>query len=162
MIGCQFRLVARAAGYRRCYGPAMQCRSAAHESFRFHECRGSASLVGRRTVLSVSLLAVAMALGSQSSPGASATAAPIEQFYAALQAVMKAGKTTPFRQRYETLAPVIARTFDLDGILESSVGPRWATLSAEQQSGLKDAFRRYTTAIYVTNFDSFSGQRFEI
>jgi phospholipid transport system substrate-binding protein len=60
------------------------------------------------------------------------------------------------------LASVIARTFDLDGILESSVGPRWATLPPEQQSALKEAFRRYTIAIYVTNFDTFSGQRFEV
>src|SRR5436190_19259003 len=68
-------------------------------------------------------LAIA-ALASQHSLGASATTAPIEHLYAALQTVMKAGKAAPFRHRYDTLAPVIARTFDLDGILESSVGPR--------------------------------------
>jgi phospholipid transport system substrate-binding protein len=142
-------------------GSPMQGRSAAHGSCQFQECRSSAPLVGRRIVLLVALLS-AIAARSHHSSAASATTAPIEQLYAALQTVMKAGKTAPFRQRYDTLAPVIARTFDLDGILENSVGPRWATLPSEQQSALKDAFRRYTIAIYVTNFDSFSGQRFEV
>jgi len=129
---------------------------------RVKECGSSAPLVGRRFVLRVVLFSVVTALGSSRSSGASATTAPIEQLYAALQTVMKAGKTAPFRQRYDVLAPVIVRTFDLDGILESSVGPRWTTLPSEQQSALKEAFRRYTIAIYVTNFDSFSGQRFEV
>jgi phospholipid transport system substrate-binding protein len=122
----------------------------------------SASLIGRRVILGVALFCVAASLGAYHSSGAPATTAPIEQLYTALQTVMKAGKAAPFRQRYDMLAPVIARTFDLDGILENSVGPRWATLPPEQQSALKDAFRRYTIAIYVTNFDTFSGQRFEV
>jgi len=122
----------------------------------------SASLIGRRVILGVALFCVAASLGAYHSSGAPATTAPIEQLYTALQTVMKAGKAAPFRQRYDMLAPVIARTFDLDGILESSVGPRWATLPPEQQSALKEAFRRYTIAIYVTNFDTFSGQRFEV
>ena len=44
----------------------------------------------------------------------------------------------------------------------TSSSQRWATLPSDQQSALREAFRRYTVAIYVTNFDSFSGQRFEI
>jgi phospholipid transport system substrate-binding protein len=130
--------------------------------FRVKECCSSAPLVGRRFVLVIAFFWIVAALGSFRSSGASATTAPAEQLYAALQAVMKAGKAVPFRQRYDTLAPVITRIFDLDGILESSVGPRWTTLPSEQQSALKEAFRRYTIAIYVTNFDSFSGQRFEV
>jgi phospholipid transport system substrate-binding protein len=131
-------------------------------SSQFRQDRGSAPLIGRRVVLGLALFWVAEALGPYRSSAASATTAPIEQLYAALQTVMKAGKTAPFRQRYDTLAPVIARTFDLDGILENSVGPRWGALPSQQQLALKDAFRRYTVAIYVTNFDIFSGQRFEI
>jgi phospholipid transport system substrate-binding protein len=148
----------------RLTGMARRCRGdlPPMDLLNFQECRSSAPLVGRRIVLCVALCWVVAALGSHHSSGASTTTAPIEQLYAALQTVMKAGKMAPFRQRYDTLAPVIARTFDLDGILESSVGPRWATLPPDQQSALKNAFRRYTIAIYVTNFDSFSGQRFEV
>jgi phospholipid transport system substrate-binding protein len=93
---------------------------------------------------------------------ASATTAPIDRFYAALLTIMRAGKTTPFQQRYDSLAPVIDQTFDLEKILGNSVGPRWAALPSDQQSALKEAFRRYTIAVYVSNFDSFSGQRFEV
>src|SRR5262249_48662798 len=93
---------------------------------------------------------------------ASATTAPIERFYATLTAIMKAGKAAPFRQRYDSLAPVVDQTFDLQDILESSVGPRWTTLPSEQQKALKEAFRRYTIAIYLTNFDIFAGRSFEL
>ena len=75
---------------------------------------------------------------------------------------MKAGKATPFRQRYEIVAPAIEQTFDLDGILAGSVGPRWAGIPADQQQALREAFRRYTVSTYIYNFDSFSGQRFEV
>ena len=128
----------------------------------FNARRSSAASTIRHLVFCVAAIWVVTALSSQPGLTASTIVAPIEQLYAALQTVMKAGKAAPFRQRYDTLAPVIARTFDLDGILESSAGPRWAALPSEQQSALKEAFRRYTIAIYVTNFDSFSGQRFEV
>jgi phospholipid transport system substrate-binding protein len=140
----------------------MQGRSRADVASQLQQGRGSAPPIRRLAVLGFAVFWAAAALGAYHSAAASATTAPIEQLYAALQTVMKAGKTAPFRQRYDALAPVIARTFDLDGILESSVGPRWGALPSEQQLALKDAFRRYTVAIYVTNFDSFSGQRFEI
>jgi phospholipid transport system substrate-binding protein len=110
------------------------------------------------------LVLVGVAAGPELAHGATASAAsaPIERFYAALLTVMKAGKTTPFRQRYDSLAPVIDQTFDLAQILGDSVGPRWATLPSDQQSALREAFLRYTIAVYVANFDSFSGQRFEV
>jgi len=87
---------------------------------------------------------------------------PVEQLHAGLLAIMKAGKTMSFRQRYEMIAPVIGRTFDLDAILRQAVGPRWASLPADQQVALADAFRRYTIASYVANFEGYSGERFEI
>ena len=110
------------------------------------------------------LVLVGVAAGPELASGATAgpAIAPIERFYVALLTVMKAGKTTPFQQRYDSLAPVIDQTFDLAQILGDSVGPRWAALPPDQLSALREAFRRYTVAIYVTNFDSFSGQRFEI
>src|SRR5438445_12493441 len=75
---------------------------------------------------------------------------------------MKASKTASFRQRYDMIAPVVSRTFDLDIILRQAIGPRWASLPPDQQVALGDAFRRYTIASYVANFDTYSGQRFEV
>ena len=78
--------------------------------------RRSSAPPERRQVLRLAIFA---AIGLRSLPSGAATsavAATIEQFYAALVKVMKAGKAVPFRQRFDTLAPMIDRTFDLDGI----------------------------------------------
>jgi phospholipid transport system substrate-binding protein len=91
-----------------------------------------------------------------------AAVASVQQLVDGLVEIMKAGPTTPFQQRYLTLAPVIDRTFNLTAILEESVGPYWSTLPPQQQAMLTDAFRRYTVSSYVNNFDNFNGQRFEI
>ena len=88
--------------------------------------------------------------------------APVEQLHAGLMAIMKAGKTASFRQRYEMIAPIIGRTFDLDAILRQTIGPRWTALPADQQTALEDAFQRYTIASYVANFEGYSDERFEI
>jgi phospholipid transport system substrate-binding protein len=130
--------------------------------FNFREHRSSVASFDRRFLLKFATCFVIAVMGLPRGAVASAVSASVEQFYAALLQVMKAGKSAPFRQRYDVLAPVIDRTFDLEDILRITVGPRWVELPPEQQAALKEAFRRYTIATYVSNFDSFSGQRFEI
>jgi phospholipid transport system substrate-binding protein len=60
------------------------------------------------------------------------------------------------------LTPEVDRAFDLPAVLQLSVGPTWSTLPPDQQTTLLTAFRRYTVANYVNNFDNYSGQRFDI
>jgi phospholipid transport system substrate-binding protein len=93
---------------------------------------------------------------------ASEMTAPIEQLDAALLQAMKAGKATPFQQRYDMLAPAVLRAVDLDAILMAGVGPGWTSLPPNQQEALRGAWQRYSIASYVANFDSFSGERFEL
>jgi len=128
----------------------------------FRERRSLAAPLERRDFLRFAVSFLIVAMGLPRSAVASAVSASVEQFHAALIQVMKAGKSAPFRQRYDVLAPVIDRTFDLEDILRISAGTRWVGLPPEQQAALKEAFRRYTIATYVNNFDSFSGQHFEI
>jgi phospholipid transport system substrate-binding protein len=116
----------------------------------------------RRVFLRLMLVIIAVAVGWVRAANASEITAPVEQLHAGLISIMKAGKAVSFRQRYETIAPVIARTFDLDAIVRQVVGPRWASLPGDQQTALADAFRRYTIASYVANFDTYAGQRFDI
>ena len=116
----------------------------------------------RRTPLRIALVIIAATIGWGGGALASEITAPVEQLHAGLVSIMKAGKTATFRQRYEAIAPVIGRTFDLEAILRQVVGPRWVSLPADQQTALADAFRRYTIASYVANFDTYSGQRFDI
>lgn len=89
-------------------------------------------------------------------------AAPIAALNRGLLAGMRAGKATPFPQRFTALAPSVEGAFDIPGILQASVGPRWAALPPAQQSQLLDVFRRFTVASYVANFDSFNGEKLEV
>jgi phospholipid transport system substrate-binding protein len=75
---------------------------------------------------------------------------------------MKASLGTPFKERYNMLAPVIDRVFDLDAILRASVGLVWSSLPPAQQALLQPAFRRYTIVSYLNNFDSYNNQRFTV
>jgi phospholipid transport system substrate-binding protein len=121
-------------------------------------------LKGRRGsgILPLFLCTGAFALGLCDLAMASDMTAPIEQLDAGLLQVMKAGKGAPFQQRYDVLAPLVARAVELDGILQGGVGPTWGSLSPAQQTALKTAFQRYSIATYVSHFDEFAGERFEL
>jgi phospholipid transport system substrate-binding protein len=93
---------------------------------------------------------------------ASAVTEPVERLYDGLLTIMKEGRGTPFAQRYDTLAPVVEQVFDLVTILQVSIGPRWASMPADEQASVLEAYQAYTVSTYVANFDSFSGQRFEV
>ena len=75
---------------------------------------------------------------------------------------MRSSGQTTFSRRFQVLAPAVDQTFDLRAVLAISVGPSWANLSPDLQGRLLDAFRRYTVASYVANFDSYDGQRFTV
>jgi phospholipid transport system substrate-binding protein len=118
--------------------------------------------LGRRATLGFALLA---GLGPVMSPPVQADQSviePIQRLNDALLQVMRKGRSTPFNERFQMLAPVIEQTFDVQTVLGESVGPTWSTLPADQQAALMDAFRRYTIASYVNSFDEFSGQRFDV
>lgn len=91
-----------------------------------------------------------------------APAVPIQDLYDTLLVIMKSGRTTPFTQRFQTLAPVVERALDLPLILQVAVGLGWAGLRPAQQSQLLAAFRNYTVATYVANFDTYSGEQLDV
>jgi phospholipid transport system substrate-binding protein len=107
-------------------------------------------------------LGLVAAFGFAGAALASDVTAPIEQLDAGLLQVMHAGKAAPFQQRYDALAPLVMRAIDLDAILAAGVGAGWTSLPPDQQGALKIAFQRYSIATYVSNFDEFGGERFEL
>jgi phospholipid transport system substrate-binding protein len=126
-----------------------------------------AANLNRRSALRLGLLGLAalptvprFALADVSDTGVASGA--VQAFDQALLAIMKAGQRTPFSQRFAMLAPHVDRTFDLDQILRVSVGPHWAALAPDQQTALQTAFRQYTIANFVANFDSYNGQTIEV
>jgi phospholipid transport system substrate-binding protein len=94
--------------------------------------------------------------------GEAEAATPIQRLDAALLAAMKAGPSTPFAQRFAALAPVLEQTFDLDAVLAASIGLGWPAVPGEQKARLLAAFRRYTVASYAANFNSYTGQTFQV
>jgi phospholipid transport system substrate-binding protein len=106
-------------------------------------------------------------IATQAAPGRAAVstdpaAIQVDGFDSALVGAMKAGKSVGAQGRYRTLAPAVARAFDIPTMIRLAVGPAWSTLPPAQQQGLTDAFERLTVASYAHNFDSFSGERFEV
>jgi phospholipid transport system substrate-binding protein len=125
----------------------------------------SVPTIGRRNLMGLAFTAFAVPVawrpaGAQSAD-ASATA-PIEHLNDALLAAMKAGDRTNFNERYRALAPVIEQVFNLDAVLASSIGLSWATLPQTQKAEVATAFRRYTISSYVSNFNSYNGQTFQV
>lgn len=83
---------------------------------------------------------------------------PVQTLNAALIAVMKAGDSTPFLQRFQMLGPTVDQVFDLARILRVSVGAYWSTLPTAQQDRLQQVFRSFIVATYVANFHSYNGE----
>ena len=116
-------------------------------------------ILSRRAVL---FAALALPVAAAAQGAASDPATPITELIDALGKTMRAGKATPFRQRFDMLAPVVEQVFNLPQILQTSIGLRWKDLPAEKQTQLLDVFRRYTIASYVANFDDATSSKLEM
>jgi phospholipid transport system substrate-binding protein len=112
----------------------------------------------RRQLLALSLPLVLIARSKAADAAADPATLPITQFYGVLLQAMKAGRGTPFPQRYQLLAPAVDAAFDLAGVLRISVGAFWSTLPPAQQQALFQVFRTYTVANYVANFHSYKSR----
>ena len=124
------------------------------------------SLIGRRDLLGLAITALVVpisgqAIGAQTRDDTSARAS-VENLDDALLAAMKAGDRTSFNERYRALAPVIEQVFNLDAVLAASIGLSWATLREAQKAELATVFSRYTVSSYVSNFNSYNGQSFQV
>lgn len=121
---------------------------------------------GRRGGWVAVATAVALAMAAPTShadPVADgALVAPVQALNDALIVAMRSAGSTTFVARYQALAPVIQRVFDLDAVLAASVGLAWSTIPASQKSELAASFRRYIVASYVDNFNSYAGQSFVV
>jgi phospholipid transport system substrate-binding protein len=121
------------------------------------------TLLSRRSALLLALGGAAILPVAAEAADTQAVIAPVVALDQELIAVMKAGKSTPFLQRYQMLVPVVRSSFDLPEILEFSVGSStWAGFSTQQQGLLLREFTRYTVANYVSSFNSYDGERFDI
>lgn len=94
-------------------------------------------------------------------PVANAAAQPIEQLQSSLISSMKAGSKLDYKARYKELDPVVAKAFDFPFIAQLVLGPDWSKLSADQQKDFIAALNQLSTSSYASEFDRYSGQRFD-
>jgi phospholipid transport system substrate-binding protein len=116
----------------------------------------------RAWLLSATVSTVGAMIGPARADIADPVAQPLRDLHNALEATMRAGHTTPFPQRFDALAPVVDRVFDLDTVLKVSVGLRWDSMDDDVRNRLLRAYRRFTVATYVANFDRYDGKRFQV
>jgi phospholipid transport system substrate-binding protein len=122
----------------------------------------SVLLIERRSLSMIAIFGIIALPERSTAQSLAEIAAPIQHLNAALLEVMRAGRTTTFNERFDTLAPSLDRALNVPFILQSAVGLNWASLPTQQQSQLLTAFRAYTLATYVSQFATYSGQRFEV
>jgi phospholipid transport system substrate-binding protein len=104
------------------------------------------------------LLLPASAFGASGDPAATR----VDTLYAALLDTMKQAKQLGLKGRYDKLAPVLRKTYDLPLMSRIAVGQHWDSMSAAERESVIAAFARMTAATYASRFDGFSGERFEV
>ncbi len=120
-------------------------------------------MISRRFVLcalaaaSLAAPVASLAAGPDASP-----AAPVQSFYDTLLQAMKGGATLGFKGRYDRRAPAIRRSFDLPLMTRLTTGLDWQKLSADEQQKLIAAFSDFSIANYASQFDDYSGERFDV
>ena len=123
------------------------------------------SKISRRLLLAGSMAAVALTglpKPTASAATAGGAAERVGALYGALLQAMQQAKQLGINGRYDLLAPVLTNIYDIPSMSRAAVGPSWASLDPAQQSGIVEAFSRMMVANYASQFDGFSGERFEI
>jgi phospholipid transport system substrate-binding protein len=86
----------------------------------------------------------------------------IDGLYGALLDTMKQAKQLGIKGRYEKLAPILYKAYDMAAMSRVAVGQSWEAFDPAHQAALIDAFSRMTIATYASQFDGYSGERFEV
>ena len=123
-----------------------------------------ASLITRASVfLSLGLmLCLCAPLSSHGAAGADPATQRVAGLCDALLDTMKQAKQLGIKGRYDKLAPVLAKSYDLGLMTQIAVGQSWNTLTPEQRQAIVTAFTRMTAATYASRFDGFSGEQFDV
>jgi phospholipid transport system substrate-binding protein len=114
----------------------------------------------KRYILIALLLCLGLGVHARA---ATPESAPVDALNTALIATMKAASAgTSVAARNQTLSTSVKQSYDLPTVTQNSVGFLWATLPAAQQQQLIDLIGQFTTASYVSQFNSYSGESFTV
>lgn len=85
----------------------------------------------------------------------------IESLHATLLEVMSTADELGYPGRVDKLGPALRDTFDFNTIARIVTGKHWKAVSEAQQERFIDVFSQLSAATYASNFDGYSGERFE-
>jgi phospholipid transport system substrate-binding protein len=159
----------RSPSYRRVAlgnDPARHAFSVASPDDRFSRSyetmSGIRTLRGHFVKVTMALAFALVVAGTTAAHAAPNPRDTVRGFYDVLLSTMKDGPALGAKGRYEKLAPAIRQAFDISYMARMTVGPGWAKLSEEQQQKMTQAFGRFITSQYATNFDSYSGEKLNV
>jgi phospholipid transport system substrate-binding protein len=113
-------------------------------------------------ILAAFLVLCSFSVANAADPAVDPAAEQIQTFYASLLDTMKRGTQLGMQGRYKALSPAVDKAYDLTTMMQLITGPGWSAMTDGDKSTLVAAFRRLTTANYASNFEKFSGERFEV
>jgi phospholipid transport system substrate-binding protein len=111
----------------------------------------------RRAALTLVALGAGLAGPARADDAATAS---IDALDHALLDVMKNAAKLGYQGRYDTLKPILLRTFDLPRMTQLVVGAAWVNWSETDRNQVTDAFSRFVIATYARRFDGYSGENF--
>lgn len=108
-------------------------------------------------------LLVAAPLGAWSAPAErTAPETVVGLFNATLLRIMQGAGRLGYQRRYDELSAVMHRAFDFSEMARIATGPAWAGFTAAEQEAVMQAFCRFSIATYVSEFNDYSGEEFEM
>lgn len=122
-------------------------------------------MISRRRMIQLGMAAAVLAGPAITARADTANAQAVDTvraFYDRLVATMKSGDSLGFAGRRDQLQEPVRQAFDLPRMTRLAVGPRWQSLSEQQQAELVTAFGDYSAATYATRFKHDTGDRFEV
>lgn len=89
-------------------------------------------------------------------------ATTIERFHAELLDVMENAEALGYTGRKARMEKIVPAALDLKFMSEKSLGSRWKTLDAAQQTKLHDALRNLAICRYASRFNGYTGESFQL
>ncbi len=86
----------------------------------------------------------------------------VAELQESIMTMMKKGRDLGYTGRYQSIAPAVEKTHDLDTIARLVVGRHWKGLDASQRSAFIETFKDLSISMYAGRFKDYGGEQFAI
>lgn len=102
-------------------------------------------------------MTLAWPAGAQTAPGA---AAVVERLQGELIKSMQAGTAQSYAERFRRLTPIVKASHRMGTSARVALGRHWQGLDERQRTRFVDTFTTLSIALYASNFNQYSGEKF--